>query len=116
VLHDLDEKLGTETFGAWIDKLAGTGRPLFWLATACRDGYREFYPADSCDESWACAEVQFRDERESVTVSIHLGTVRRGLSGKPAVDYVYHSAKGRKTGASNPQLHELPGQLLPRER
>jgi len=77
-VNQIDSRLGSERYQAWLGRTLGPGTTITWSSGDCGEG--------GGDNSPLCidAEAHLRP-RGRVIISIAVGSVQRGLGGKPAL-------------------------------
>ena len=109
----LDSALPKQRFDDWFRKLVGPKVEIRWEANDC--GEQTGSPTDRGRDFPVCAEAiaVFSDGR-SVAVLIGVGTVKKGITGKPVVRLVSIERKGRVERVR--RLRDLPEKLRERTK
>ncbi len=109
----LDSALPKQRFDDWFRKLVGPKVEIRWEANDC--GEQTGSPADRDRDFPVCAEaIAVLCDGPSVAVLIGVGTVKKGITGKPVVRLVSIERKGRVERVR--RLRDLPEKLRERTK
>ncbi|KKN00755.1 hypothetical protein LCGC14_1134650 [marine sediment metagenome] len=124
----LDDRLPSKTLEEWFAELAGPDSEVEWKSEA-GDGcvrpslsYKEYIKVNEKDDPcspkyegkqsnrgydcWAYVQAHFENSSESVYLSVRVGTIRKGIFGKPVSERVFIYNKG--DGIKKFPIHEFP--------
>ncbi len=93
-VHGLDVTLRSQSLEAWLAQVVGSRGSIRWEVNDC--GEQTGNPANTPADFPICAEavIALSDGREA-GLSLAVGTAQRGVSGQPAVWYMYVSGGDR---------------------
>ncbi len=91
---ELDSALPKQRFDHWFRKLVGSKAEIWWEANDC--GEQTGSPTDRGRDLPHCAEaIAVLSDGRKVAVLIGVGTVKKGITGKPVVRFVSIEQGGR---------------------
>ena len=79
-VNQIDSRLGSERFDAWVGKTLGRDATVTWNSDDCGEGGGGYEDLPLC----ITAEAQLRP-RGRVVISVAVGSAKTGLGGKPAL-------------------------------
>jgi len=93
-MHDLDAALHSQSLDRWLASVVGTRGSIRWEANDC--GEQTGNPANTPVDFPICAEavIALSDGREA-GLSLAVGTAQKGVSGQPAVWYMYVTGRDK---------------------
>lgn len=105
-VHDLDAALRSQSLEAWLAQVIGSRGAIRWEANDC--GEQTGDPANTPVDFPICAEamIALSDGREA-GLSLAVGTAKKGVSGPPAVWYIYVTGKDKSFQHAR-QLRDFP--------
>ncbi len=112
-VSELDPKLPKQAFGVWLEKLVAPAK-VEWEVNDC--GEQSGTPADQGRDFPMCVEANAElSSGAKVTVSVAVGTVNKGISGKPGVFFILLDEPGSEE-KDVVHLSDLAARLQDRHR
>lgn len=112
-VSELDPKLPKQAFGPWLEKLVAPAK-VAWELNDC--GEQSGTPADEGRDFPMCVEANAElGAGRHLTVSIAVGTVKKGISGKPGVFFILLDEPGSEE-KDVVHLSDLAARLRDRHR
>ncbi len=100
----LDSSLPDVSFLAWFGRMAGQNANIRWEQNDCGE-QSGAQSSDKEDAPICVAAIADRADGRKVSVAIHVGTNKKGISGTPSVFEAYLEADGKIQKAK--RLHNL---------
>ena len=95
----------------WFEALAAPQSTVTWKLDGCDQVAASMEPT-GCYDYRACVYAKIDNSNESITVSIDVGTYRRGLTAQPNVEYVsIYNKRHAYHGITNITIGELPAKV-----
>lgn len=107
LVSSLDNSLPKVTLEFFLNYESG-GADIRWEVNDC--GEQTGNPADRGSDSPMCVEADFAKDQTTVTVSVSVGTFKKGVSGAPALFYISVQDSSGKSRSLR-RLGELPKEL-----
>ncbi len=105
----LDPQLPDQPFENWFQSTVGAGANVVWESNDC--GEQTGDPKTNPKDFPICGQASaLLDNGENVTVMIAVGTLKKGITGAPAVFYAVVST-GEGVSKDVKALHELPAAM-----
>ncbi len=82
-VKQLDGGLSSRPLGEWFEELADSDSSISWQLEGCEGWPEGTLGVRPCADFWACVVGKFENPRETVRVTVKVGTYRRGIFGAP---------------------------------